>query len=115
MSPAGRRIWRGIIASKPVDWFDADQLESLLGHCENRARFNELSLRLAQEDVGSKAFRELAVNLKMIGTTVASSARQLRLTVQNTADRRQAKLAEKGSAMSGDVLVGGLAIRRRAA
>jgi hypothetical protein len=114
MSPAGRAIWRRIIASKPIDWFDADQLESLAGHCEVRATFNQLARRLAAEDVESKAFRDIAINMKMIGPSVASSARQLRLTVQNTTDSRKTKLSERGSAMSGDDLVGVAARRIRA-
>src|SRR5580765_4503698 len=97
MSPAGRGIWRKIIASKPIDWFDADQLESLAGHCEVRAKYNELARRLASEDVASKAFREIAIPLKWMGATEGASGGHLRLTVQNTADRKDTKNSERVS------------------
>jgi hypothetical protein len=112
MSPAGRRIWREIIASKPVDWFDADPRQELMAHCENRARLNDLMQRLAKEDVGSRAFRQLAINMKMISTMLVASSRQLRLSVHAATDRGSTKLTEHGSATGADDdLVGGAATR----
>jgi hypothetical protein len=111
MSPEGKEIWREIIASKPLDWFDADQLRSLIGHCENRASLNDLTIRLSKEEPGTKAFRQLAIDMKFIATVVTSSARNLRLTVQNTADRSSTKNGERGSVR--DELMGGAAVTKR--
>jgi hypothetical protein len=114
LTPVARRIWREIVASKPVDWFHGDQLHELASHVENRARLIDLRQRLAAVDVGSKEFRELAVNMKIISTSVATSARQLRLTVQAAAERHAAKIIERASPEpAGDDLLGGAAVRAR--
>jgi hypothetical protein len=115
LSAPAKRIWREIIASKPLDWFDADQLHALSAHCEGRARLSEIMARLAKEDVGSREFRELANAMKLIGSAVATSARQLRLTVQQAVEPRETKRSERGS--TADDLVGGAAVGklRRAA
>jgi hypothetical protein len=114
MSPLARRIWREIIASKPLDWFDADALRGLEAHCEGRARLHDLTRRLAREDVGSREFRELAASQRIISAMLAVSTRQLRLTVQHKIDYQTTTMKEGGSA-SGDELIGGATKFRKVA
>jgi hypothetical protein len=114
MSAFARRVWREIIASKPLDWFDGDALHELRVHCENRARLNDLTRRSAKEDVGSKEFRELAVTMRVVSTMLTSSARQLRLTVQHKIDYQTTTMKEGGSALGSD-LIGGAAKLRKVA
>jgi hypothetical protein len=95
ISPAARRIWRDIVNSKPVDWFDVGSLQLLRLHCENVAAANEVSARLSTAEVGSTEFSRCAANAKMLGSAIATSARQLRLTVQHAIEyHERTKLRE---------------------
>lgn len=112
MSAAGRRIWREIVASKPIDWFEAGSLHILRHHAENVASADRVSRQLARVKVGTTEFRELTGDARRLGAAIATSARQLRLTVQHSIDRRDQKAGERGAMRDPDAdLIGGRALR----
>lgn len=117
LSPPARRIWREIVASKPGDWFDAGQLGLLALHVETMARANEVQARLATMDVTSPEFDRLSKTLRVLLGSVATSARQLRLTAIATIDRagRDGRIDERGPGLEAaeDDLIGGTAAWRR--
>src|ERR1051325_11493016 len=106
LTPAARRIWRDITGARPPDWFDAGQLGLLALHVEMRARATEVAAELARVAVDSPEFGRLARNLKVLDDALATGARQLRLTVVATIDRKSGQLDERGIGRGND-LIGG--------
>jgi hypothetical protein len=113
LSTRAKWIWRSIVAAKPIDWFDAGQFGLLADHCETQTRLEEVWARLRRYPVGSRESRLLMGELRILRGNYATSARLLRLTVQQTTERHSTKTAERGSAIGGDDLVGGVATRGR--
>jgi hypothetical protein len=106
LSQKARKIWARVISTKPADWFDEGSLVLLAQFCDLAAEQAKLVLQRneleqlkpanlldrtevlkARLDV-NKAIREFA----LASTTAAT---KLRLTVQNTIDRRSGILDEK--------------------
>lgn len=110
MSAKGRSVWREIIASKPTGYFDAGSLGILRLHCETMARAEQVSRQLAKVEVRSPEFRELVGLNKTLMASCATSARQLRLTVQQNVDRKSGLLDERGHGAADDELLGGVAV-----
>lgn len=113
MSTPAKRIWREIVAGKPIDWFDSGSLPILQLHCENTARAQRVSRDLAAVQPGSVACRHLSSAMKTLTIILASSSKQLRLTVQKAVDTRSKKVAETGVVGQGDDddLIGGNALK----
>jgi hypothetical protein len=109
MTAAGRKIWRTIVASKPVDWFDGATLEVLRYHVENVASAQSVSRVLRRVKPGSPEFRAIAGDMKSLSTSIAHSSRQLRLTV--LVDVQGQKAGERGAAGADDDLIGGPALK----
>ena len=111
LTARAKRIWREIVAAKPIDWFDAGHAGLLADHCETQCLLEEVWARLRRFPVGSKESAVLIAQHKTVRNDYAVSARLLRLTVQQTTERQATKNAEKGSVS--DDLVGGVATRLR--
>jgi hypothetical protein len=109
MTAAGRKIWRAIVASKPVDWFDGATLEVLRYHAENVASAQAVSRDLHRVKSGSPEFRAIAGDMKSLSTSIAHSSRQLRLTV--LVDVQGQKAGERGAPAAEDNLIGGPALK----
>jgi hypothetical protein len=111
MSAKARRIFREIVASKPIDWFDANCVRILRIHCENIVKADEVSDSFATVKPGSKAFTELSNQMRTLSAVIATSSRQLRLTVQtqvNWLDRKSREKAPEALAPELEVgLLGG--------
>jgi hypothetical protein len=106
LSLEARKIWARILSTKPADWFDEGSLVLLAQFCDLVAEQAKLVLQRteleqlkptnildrtevikARLDI-NKAIREFA----LASTTAAT---KLRLTVQNTIDRKSGVLSEK--------------------
>jgi hypothetical protein len=111
LTTRAKRIWREIVTSKPMDWFDAGNAGLLADHCETQALLEEIWARLRRFPVGSKESAVLINQHRTVRNNYAVSARLLRLTVQQTTERQATKNAERGSVS--DDLVGGVATHRR--
>jgi hypothetical protein len=110
MTAAGRKVWRSIVASKPVDWFDGATLEVLRFHAENIASAQAASRDLRKVKPGTPQFRAIAGDMKSISVSLGHSSRQLRLTV--LVDVQGQKAGERGVVGDGNVdLIGGPALR----
>jgi hypothetical protein len=116
LSPAARKIWRAIVASKPVDWFDYGSLGLLADHCQSRARLEAIWTRLHEVKAGSPESLSLAKEMRIHSARMSTTARQLRLTVQH-AITRQASMAGESTdpavlaRRAASHLLGGYAVR----
>jgi hypothetical protein len=106
LSPEARTLWVRILASKPCDWFEEGNLPILAQYCDLVAEQAKMVLHRNELDVlkpidvterteliqarinQNRAIRETAA-------TSAILAAKLRLTVQNTIDRKSRILDEK--------------------
>jgi hypothetical protein len=110
LTTRAKNIWRKIVGSKPIDFFNEGSMGLLADHCETQALLEEVWARLRRYPVGSKENAFLVKQLKEVRANYATSCRLLRLTVQYTTERQAVKNAEKGS-VTGD-LIGGLRLVR---
>jgi hypothetical protein len=110
LSPRARAIWRQIVGAKPIDWFDGGNYGYLADHCEEQARLEAIWVKLREVAPGSKESRNLTNELKTVRGNLATSARHLRLTVQETVDRAATKTAERQPKVTSDSLFGGAAV-----
>jgi hypothetical protein len=111
LSPRAKAIWRQIVAAKPVDWFDGGNHGYLADHCEEQARLELIWLRLREVAPGTPESTKLTAELKTVRSNLSTSARHLRLTVQETIQRAAAKTGERQPSAAGNELIGGAAVR----
>jgi hypothetical protein len=106
LSDAAVKIWARVLSSKPANWFDEGSLPLLAQYCDLVAEQAEMVLRRRGLDqlkpVDGLERSELlkarvAINQSIRGYAATSTtlATKLRLTVQNTIDRRSGILDEK--------------------
>jgi hypothetical protein len=106
LSPRAKAIWRQIVSAKPIDWFDGGNHGYLADHCEEQARLEAIWVELRQVAPGTKESRNLTAELKAVRGNLATSARHLRLTVQETIQRAAAKTSERPAEVADDHMVG---------
>ena len=106
LSDDARRLWAKILASRPADWFEEGSLPLLAQYCDlvaEQAKLvqqrNEL-VRLKPVDIMDRtaivtARSRLGKSIIEHSAQCSSLALKLRLTVQNTIDRRSGVLDEK--------------------
>jgi len=106
LSDDARRLWAKILASKPADWFEEGSLPLLAQYCDlvaEQAKLvqqrNEL-VRLKPVDIMDRtaivtARTRVAKSILEHSAQCSSLAIKLRLTVQNTIDRKSGILTEK--------------------
>jgi phage terminase small subunit len=111
LSSRAQAVWRQIVSSKPVDWFDPSHHGYLADHCETWARLEEVWAGLRQVHPGSDESRILMNALKILRGNFSVSSRHLRLTVHEAVDRKAAKATEQQAAATGNELIGGGATR----
>lgn len=77
------RLWESIVATKPYDWFQADNLPLLVAYVRHITTANDLTARLEPGDLD---LTEIAIVLKLRTAETASSVRlamAMRLTQQS--------------------------------
>jgi hypothetical protein len=113
LSTRAKAIWRQIVAAKPIDWFDGGNHGYLADHCEEQARLEAIWRALRQVAPGSPESHRLTVELKVVRGNLSTSARHLRLTVQEAIQRAATKGGERQATAASDSLVGGNATRQK--
>jgi hypothetical protein len=111
LSPRAKQIWRQIVGAKPIDWFDGGNHGYLADHCEEQARLEAIWVELREVVPGSPESARLTAELKTIRGNLSTSARHLRLTVQEAIQRAATKAGERQATASGDQLIGGAAVK----
>jgi hypothetical protein len=107
--------WRGIVASKPLGWFDAGSLPLLAQYCEGLVLARQLAVTLANTDPTEKGRQALEVRFMGLNGSCLALATKLRLSVQSAVDRKSRMLDESGpgEAAAADPLLGGKVVRLR--
>jgi hypothetical protein len=98
-----------------VDWFDGGNHGYLADHCEEQARLEAIWAELRKVVPGTNESRNLTAELKTVRGNLATSARHLRLTVQETIHRAAVKLNERRPSGRDDDLIGPPARMRKVA
>jgi hypothetical protein len=96
LSDKAKSLWKDIVSCKPPDWFDEGNLPLLAMFVDLVTTAEELSAQRAALPV---LHREAArVRRQHLATLLAATtlAVKLRLTVQNTIDRKSGMLNERG-------------------
>ena len=112
LSQRAKAIWREVVRSKPLDWFDGGSLGLLADHCETQARLEECWVVLRRLPVGCDEARTIMAEVKILRPNFGRSAALLRLPVQYTVDRRATLAGEKAPEGQDDALIGGQAAER---
>jgi len=112
LSQRAKAIWREIVRSKPLDWFDGGSFGLLADHCETQARLEECWIVLRRLPVGCGEARAIMTEVKILRPNFGRSAALLRLPVQYTVDRRATLAGERAPEGHGDSLIGGQAAER---
>ena len=110
LSTRAKYIWRSIVNTKPVDWFDAGNFGLLADHCETQVLLEEVWARLRRYPVGSREGRALLGDLRTGRGNYLKSSQALRLTVQYAVERRST-MAGETQVSTTDALLGGASIR----
>jgi hypothetical protein len=107
-------VWREIVASKSVDWFDAGSRILLEAYCETAVHARAIAKRLDRlRKAGAwgeaKPWERRYAQMSGTLTTLAT---KLRLSVQALVDRRSRGILERGPGekASRDRLLGGAAV-----
>lgn len=110
LSPEGREIWREIVNSKPIGWFDPGSLQLLELYCSSVVDAKALSAQLLVASESEKPrIRKQLIHVTMSCTSLATKCR---LSVQSAVDRRSRMLDESVSVekQEDDALLGGNAV-----
>jgi hypothetical protein len=107
LTPQEAAIWREVVDSKPVDWFDGGSLGLLRQYCSTMAQ-----ARLVAEHLRTCSWEDavyLEKRLTVLNTSCTMLATKLRISVQNKFDTRSGMLTEKKK-KSDDNILGGNAL-----
>jgi hypothetical protein len=107
LSARAKVIWRDIVNSKPVDWFDGASLGLLADHCRTQERLEDCWRALDRLPVGSIDANLVMRELRTLRTNYATSSRLLRLAVSHGIERQHTKASESASEAEADALIGG--------
>jgi hypothetical protein len=112
LSTRAKSIWREIVGAKPVDWFDGGNFGYLADHCEEQARLEQIWVALRQVVPGTNESRNLTAELKTVRGNLATSARHLRLTVQETVADTAAKTKERQTTLDNELVSPGARLKK---
>jgi len=112
LSARARAIWREIVNSKPLDWFDGGSVGLLADHCETQARLEECWTCLRRMPVGCDEAKAILAEVKILRPNYGRTAALLRLGVQYAVDRRATLAGEGAPDAKGEALIGGQAATR---
>lgn len=103
-----KAIWREIVGSKPIDFFETGQCGLLADYCETQSRLEECNADLRRLDLGSEESDRLFNRTIKLGQRMSRLAPQLRLTVQWSVERHSTKAGEAAPGLEiGGELIGG--------
>jgi hypothetical protein len=123
-SDAAAAIWREIVGSKPVDWFDGGSFGLLRQFCRTMAQAESVALQLAATEtdeqkidalerrIVAQRLEALERRLIALNTCCTTLATKLRISVQAKISTRSGMLTEKADKDADDALLGGRAIHR---
>lgn len=113
LSKDAAAIWTDVVASKPVDWFDAGARILLENYCETAVQARALAKRMVSLRKAA-AWEEMRVwekRLALLNRTLVTLATKLRLSVQANVEWEARKNGERGiPAKARDPLLGGAAV-----
>jgi|GEM_PF-4840513 len=114
LSRAAAAVWREIVASKSVDWFDAGSRILLEAYCETAVHARAIAKRLDRLRK-LNAWEEAKTWEKryaLASGTLTTLSTKLRLSVQALVDRRSRGILERGPGETAarDPLLGGRAV-----
>ena len=106
LSEEARKLWARIVESKPADWFEEGSLPLLAQYCDLVAEQAKLILRRNKLDQLKptnlldrteliKVRLDVNKGIREFALASTTAAAKLRLTVQNTIDRKSRILDEK--------------------
>ena len=99
-TPDEAAVWREIVASKPADWFGADNLPLLEHYCSMTVESRRVSLKLRQVSPECLDDYERLIALQSkIGGQLSSLATKMRLTQQSRYGARAAATASDKTAV----------------
>lgn len=109
LTDAQAEVWRAVVATKPVEWFDADTSPLLSEYCRAAVMCNMLALQVEALLSGGDT-AEVAVNLKPLldmrdkeSKRLVSIGTKLRLTQQSRYTPKAADTANRRSGGGGKV------------
>lgn len=102
LSKEAAAVWRDIVASKPLDWFDAGAQILLEAYCESAVHHRALTRKITalRRGRGAENWEKLKPLEKRAASArrdLATLATKLRLSVQANVDRHSRMLAERGN------------------
>jgi hypothetical protein len=97
LSDKAKLLWVNIVSSKPPDWFDEGNYPLLAMYCDLATTAEELSAARSALPVQHREAARLRRAHLATATVMCTLAVKLRLSVQNTIDRRSGILNERGS------------------
>lgn len=102
LTTAQAAVWRGVVATKPADWFDAGSMPLLAAYCRvvvESERLSQLvdamSTEWLKDDEGLCRYKELRKLQSMAAADVVRLARQMRLSQQSRYDTQKAATANR--------------------
>jgi hypothetical protein len=112
---AAAKLWREIVADKPLGWFDAGALPLLRLYCLTLARAEGVEALLLLTPPEDDAAADIEKRLIKLNGSCTTLATKLRLSVQAAVDRRSRMLDESGPGeeAASDPLLGGKVVRLR--
>ena len=101
LTEAQARVWREVVATKPVEWFKADSAPVLEAYCQSVENYRRTATALDQTDsCDLQTYRVLSELVIKQANLVAALATKLRLTPQSRYTPQAAATADR---KSGDV------------
>lgn len=102
-------IWKKVVADKPLGWFDAGSLPLLSVYCSTLARVHAVQALLDVTPPEDKGAYALEIRLMSLAGSCGGMAMKLRLSVQQTVERKSKMRKEKGPGeqAASDPLLGG--------
>jgi hypothetical protein len=108
-SPEAAEIWREIVDSKPVDWFDGGSLGLLRLYCRTLVQAERVAVEMESRPPTSDV-AYLERRLALLNGCCTTLGTKLRLTVQLQISTKSGKITEKPGHDNDDHLLGGKAI-----
>ena len=111
MSPDAAKIWKLIVRSKPLGWFDYGSLVLLRQYCETAVEAQRFAAILAEDCETLDDRIDVGKHLTRLNGSLTTMATKLRLSVQAAVDRKSRMLDEDGAGeKTDDQLLGGKAV-----
>jgi hypothetical protein len=108
-SPEAAAIWREVVSSRPVDFFDGGSLRLLGQYCRQMAVADRLSAELDATAVSSDTMTGKIKRLAALSASCTTLATKLRISIQSAVHCQSGKISEKSTDEGQDDLLAGKA------